>query len=236
MKILFCHPFAELYGSDRMGFETAVALRAQGHEVSVVLPGPGPLVAMYRSHGFQISELDIPVVRKKYLDPRRFVGFTWSLLRSIRRARSVLQDVRPELVYVNTVCQPTWIWAARSMKMPALCHVREAETDGPWVLRLALNATPSIANFLVFNSQHSRRTFHASSLRHPDCAVAYNGKDWGPYYRGVEHDPGVVPVLSLIGWLSPKKGPGCGDRCAQGASSTRPRRPAQDRGRHVHGI
>jgi hypothetical protein len=61
-SLLVVHPGAELYGADRVLLESATALSA-AFDVTVALPGPGPLVGELESRGVRVELCPMPVLR-----------------------------------------------------------------------------------------------------------------------------------------------------------------------------
>jgi len=207
MRVMLCHPSAELYGSDRMALEAVVGLRDRGAEVTVVLPVDGPLRSEMQAAGADVLVRDVPVLRKSALRPAGFARLVFDLLRRGPRMARVIRRVRPDLVYVNTIVQPWWALAARVLGKRVVFHVREAEVDPPPLVRRALLLPLRLGHSVVANSQFTARQIFLDcpSVR-SRTSVIYNGKDWSAY--AVPHEPasdGAFRILYL-GRLSPRKG------------------------------
>ncbi|KQT73975.1 glycosyltransferase family 4 protein [Microbacterium sp. Leaf436] len=207
MRVMLCHPSAELYGSDRMALEAVVGLRDRGAHVTVVLPVDGPLRTELRAVGADVLVRDVPVLRKSALRPAGFARLVFDLVRRGPRMVRVIRRVRPDLVYVNTIVQPWWALAARLLRKHVVFHVREAEVDPPALVRRALLSPLRLGHSVIANSQFTaRQIFRDCPSVRTRTSVIYNGKDWSAY--AVPHEPapeGAFRVLYL-GRLSPRKG------------------------------
>ena len=66
----------------------------------------------------------------------------------------LLRRIRPQVVYVNTVTIPLWLGIARLARIPAICHVHEAESAAPRLIRWVLAAPLLLARRVISNSEH----------------------------------------------------------------------------------
>ncbi len=207
--VLVAHPGAELYGSDRMLLESVTALVSSGHRVVLTLPVPGPLVAAATERGADVRLCPSPVVRKSALSPRGLVRLAGEAFTAARRGRRLIGEVRPDLIVVNTVVIPLWLGLARFSRIPAVCHVHEAEASQPLLVRRLLYGPLLLANRLIVNSQFALDTLAGSwGVLRRRSVVVYNG------VSGPDSTPGAPridvtdgPRLLFIGRLSPRKGP-----------------------------
>lgn len=207
-RVLLSHPSAELYGSDRMALEAAAALVRAGASVHVALPGDGPLVPKLREIGAKVDIVDAPVIRKSALRPAGFARLAWQLVRSAPRMRGLVKEIRPDVVYINTIVQPWWGMVGRVAGKRVVFHVREAETDAPAIVRRALLTPLRTAHSIIANSVSTAHQVAA------DCpplqsrtTVIYNGKDWSRFSELPPPDLKGALRLLFIGRLSPRKGP-----------------------------
>ncbi|GAA3945111.1 glycosyltransferase family 4 protein [Actinomadura viridis] len=200
--VVLAHPSPDLYGSDRMLVESVRAL-VPSRRVVVTLPADGPLSQVLRDAGAEVEILPVPVLRKAYMSPLGLVRLAAAALRALPRARRLLRRTGAEAVYVNTVTIPLWLVAARLARVPALCHVHEAEDGVPGPVRAALTAPLRLARTVVVNSRASAAALGAAGRR---SEIIYNGVDEPPAVT----EPRAVPTgpvrIVLVGRLSPRKG------------------------------
>jgi len=205
--LVVAHGSAELYGSDLQLVESVRAALADGWDALVVLPVGGPLVERLADVGARVRVAPVPVLRKSLLRPRALPGLAWGSLRAVVETVRLLRRERADAVYVNTVTVPTWLAAARLARVPALCHVHEAEDDLPWLVAALLTAPVLLARTVVTNSEAARRSLGAAygslSARAQVVHNGVTGPPAAPQPPG-EHDGPLR--LALVGRLSPRKG------------------------------
>ncbi|HYY12679.1 MAG TPA: glycosyltransferase family 4 protein [Kineosporiaceae bacterium] len=206
-RVLVAHPSGELYGSDRMLYESVAALAAAGWDVLVALATDGPLRALLEGTGARVVVAPAPVVRKNLLSPAGVVRFAAANLRAAPRLWRLLRGFGPDVVYVSTVTVPLWLLVGRLATRRTVCHVHEAEEGVPRPVRLALALPLLLARVVLANSRLSRdvvvRDLAALGRR---TRVLYNGVP-GPE-RWTPPRPALIgPVrLVLVGRVSPRKG------------------------------
>ncbi|MCZ2836434.1 glycosyltransferase [Modestobacter sp. VKM Ac-2985] len=205
--VLVAHPGAELYGSDRVLLESVAGLVA-GADVTVVLPGPGPLVAELEARGAQVRTCRMPVLRRSALRPRGACQLLADAARGLVPALALLRRHGRSGVYVNTLTIPSWLVLARLLRRPTVCHVHEAERGTPWLFRWVTAQPLRLADRVVVNSRTTAAvlTEVAPSLRERSVVVL----------NGVTGPATPVPPrtrltgavrLAFVGRLSPRKGP-----------------------------
>ena len=206
--VLVAHPGADLYGSDRMLLESVTGLVQAGHEVVVVMPTSGPLVAELEARGAQTRVIPMPVLRKSALRPRGMVALAAEAARSLRPSVALLRQTRPISVYVSTLTLPSWLLLARLLRRPTVCHVHEADQHRSRLVSKALVLPLLLADRLVVNSHYTSSVLTAAVPRLARrTTVVHNGVA-GP--ASVTAPRAVIegPVrLLFVGRLSPRKGP-----------------------------
>jgi glycosyltransferase involved in cell wall biosynthesis len=208
--ILATNPNADLYGASRMFLESLVGMRERGWRVVVsTAQRDGPLLEEVRVLGCEVRRVPSPVLRKTYLNPRglfRLLGLT---LRSIPAEIRLLREVRPDVVYANTITQPLWIVLARVSRVPAVCHVHEAEESAPRFVRKALALPLRLARVLILNSRFSMRVLVAvAPSLEARCVVVANGVPGPPVTRPARAVLEPPVRLCYVGRLSERKGTG----------------------------
>ncbi len=204
--VVIAHPSPDLYGSDLQMLESVTAAVDDGWQVTLVMPTDGPLAPHAAEAGAQVRIATFPVLRKSLLHPRRLFGFLASAVRATFAARRWLREAEADVLYVNTLTLPTWVYAARLARVQVLVHVHEAEEDAPLVVRAGLTAPLLAAHRVVANS----RTAAAALARPFGCLarrtqVVYNGVAGPPSPPSSPARGGTVRLL-LVGRLSPRKG------------------------------
>lgn len=127
MRILFLNTEAELQdnGGDKMLLLTVDTL-AQDHEVSVLLPEPGPLVDAIRDLGVRCDVIRYAVLHRRAANPLRAVGYLLHLAVSAVRLGRYVRKHDIDVVYANSLgvlegCVlrllggPTHIWHIHDM-------------------------------------------------------------------------------------------------------------------------
>lgn len=205
--MLVVHPGAELYGADRVLLESASAL-ATCFEVTVVLPGPGPLVDELHARGLRVVQCRMPVLRNAAMRPRGFLTLVAdAVLGAVPALRLIRRHGRAG-VYVNTLTLPSWPLLARLAGSPSLCHVHEAEASAPRLLRLGMALAPALSDRVVANSRFTLDVLCevAPRLRRRS-AVVYNAAVGPADVRPARAAPEGPLRLLYVGRLSPRKGP-----------------------------
>jgi glycosyltransferase involved in cell wall biosynthesis len=207
LPVLVVHPGAELYGADRVLVESAVAL-ATHFDVTVALPGPGPLVEVLEERGMRVALCPMPVLRNAALRPAGAVRLLVDGVRGLVPALRLLRRYGAGGVYVNTLTLPSWPVLARLAGRRSLCHVHEAEESQPRLLRRGMALCPALADRVLVNSRFTLDvlTEVAPRLRRRSTVVP----------NAVRGPSEVVPArrelagslrLLFVGRISPRKGP-----------------------------
>ncbi len=207
-RVLVAHPSADLYGSDRMVLESVRVLARTGLDVTVVLPGTGPLVPLLEELGARVVLLDVPVLRRGDLSPRGLLALAARSLRALVVSSRLLRRSGADLVYVSTLTLPTWALVARLGRVPVVVHVHETEDALGAVLRTALHLPLVLADRVVVNSPATgRAVVRAVPRLARRSRVVPNGV---PVPGAAVVPLGPAPPervrLVLIGRLSPVKG------------------------------
>lgn len=206
MKVVIAHPFPDLYGSDRMLVEAIKGMQEQSMDVTVVVPEHGPLLPRLASMGVQVEIVEVPVLRKKLLSSLGLARLIAGFPRAIGQVRRTLRRLSPDVVYVNTITLPHWIFGARSLKIPVVCHIHELQ-DGlrPAISRI-LHAPLRLSDQVVAVSE-ATKAFVVKNC--PTAAGRTTVVLNGVHLPESLNVPGSLPSrlrLGIVGRLTPGKG------------------------------
>ncbi len=205
MRVVVANPGSDVYGSDLQVLESVRALVGAGSDVVVLTPAAGPLDARFEDAGARVERVRVPVIRRAYLSPTGMVRLVAEVGRDTPGLLRALRRLRPDVLYVNTITMPWWLLAARAARVPALCHVHEAEDSDPGVVRRLMSAPLLAARRVVFIS---RTAEHAALEVVPRlrsrAVVVLNGVPDRPV-PPVAPPAGARPGLCLVSRLSERK-------------------------------
>lgn len=205
---LVAHPSADMYGSDRVLLESVSGFVESGATVTVTVPADGPLVPLLEERGARVVLAPTLVLRKSLMTPRGLVSLVSQTISGLRAGRRLMREVRPTLVWTNTITIPLWTLLARLFRVTSIVHVHEAEGSASRAVMRTLAFPLIFADQLVANSNYSAGVLKDSFARLGDrCTVVYNGVA-GPDVvtsprTTIDDDLRVL----YVGRLSPRKGP-----------------------------
>lgn len=199
--IALVHQGYELYGSDRMFIDCALALRERwpSAHLTIVLPRLGPLATRLFEFGFVVQTAELWVLRRKngFLGTfGRIILFPISIVNAYKIFRS------HELVYVNTAVILDFLLVARLFPRRALVHVHEIPT-GP-AIRLIAGFLVWSRAAIIYNSFATAAAFAlGASIR---CAIVHNGVEEPRRLTSPSYD-GARPLhILMLGRFNSWKG------------------------------
>jgi glycosyltransferase involved in cell wall biosynthesis len=200
-------PSVQLYGADRMAVESVAGLVEDGWRVFVAVPEQGPLVPLLRDAGADVRVVAAPVLRKSYLSARGVLRYGGEVAARMPSLLRLVGELRPDVVYVNTITVPPWIAAARLRGVPVVCHVHEAEESASRPVRAALASPLLLASRVMANSTASadvvKQEFGRLGRR---TRVIYNGVEGPAAPRPARESLTGAVRLVIVGRVSPRKG------------------------------
>ena len=206
-SVLVAHPGAELYGTDRVLLESVAALVAE-FDVTVALPGPGPLVEALGKLDARVVLCPMPVLRNGALRPRGAVRLLADTVRGVLPALRLLRRHGADGVYVSTLTLPSWPLLALLAGRPSLCHVHEAEQSVPRILRRGMALGPALADRVVANSRFTLDVLTEVAPRLGRRSTVIHNAVHGPAEVVPARAELTGPLrLLFVGRLSPRKGP-----------------------------
>lgn len=217
---LFIQYDARPGGSPTSGLMVVRALEQAGWRVEAVFAAPGPMMAQYEELGCRVHVLP----HGQWLGG----GSTWRGVRrwgrDLKAAAAfvrLMRQLRPELVYINTLTGFSAAAAARWLQIPALWHVRELFDDAggemhPPALggkRLARMLLTRLPERIVVNSRAVAENV-LGSAEHPKLTIVPNavGDHFFEPHAAPEECrrrlglPLGMPLVGVPGTLRPVKG------------------------------
>ncbi|MCR2814119.1 glycosyltransferase [Microbacterium sp. zg.Y1090] len=207
--VIAVHPGAELFGSDRMFLQSVIGLRERGVDVIAVLASAGPLVEQLRAAGAQVDVIPMMVLRKSFRTPLGLLRLFAAAIRNVRAATRLIDERRPDAVYVSTAIVPVWPVVARLKGVRIVSHLHEAEASAGTLMKKVLYTPHRPSHAVIVNSRFTRETMLSSAPRIGSRTnIVYNGVS-GPPVSANPPRPRVDDGLRVlyIGRLSPRKGP-----------------------------
>lgn len=211
------HPSAELYGADRQFLQSVRCLEAQFSLRTVIAEG-GPLVEELQEMGTPVDVQNSVVLRRSLLSARGakrlFTAFPNALIGAMR----VIARTRPDVILINTVTMPIWVFAAVVMRRRRVVHVHETIDESSRIVNFMLSIPLYFASYIVFNSEAARESTSRANrhiLKRVPHKVVYNGIDTDAFYPRPRSVTSSTPVIVLVGRLSPRKGTDVAVRCVR---------------------
>lgn len=127
MKIIFVSHASSLTGAPKVVFELAKIFASQ-HEVILITKKDGPLL----QQALQDNPEDIQYVNINNSHEVRLSPFE----EKVETAKGLIEQYKPDLVYVNSVASGEWVIAARTCGVKNIFHVHEMRDECLSLLRV----------------------------------------------------------------------------------------------------
>ncbi len=204
-RVLMTGSGADRYGADEMLLRVATGLVLDGFDIHVTLPEDGPLTTALQGAGIdQLHKVPVPVVRREILSPVRLFRFLLQLAVSVHRARALLRELRPSLLWVNTIVTPAWVIAGRLERIPVICHSHEIVAQSLFARRvLYLPLLLSSRIIAVSGAVRTEITQTYSGLADRTQVLLNPAFE---FRNGLAVRAGHESNVVMIGRLSPRKG------------------------------
>ncbi len=191
----------------------------RGGEVDpvVLLPSEGPLADLFRDNG-------VPVVVSSYtrwinsgntLAP---LGHTAINARALFRVRRRIRELRPDVIYSNSITNPFGALLAFMFKIPHVWHIREFVYEDlgarfDWGRRLSSSFIQAASSRVVCNSKAVLEKWGAW-LKNSPIEVVYNGFDIDSYGACEASKQNLTSKIQLLVMSSLHPGKGVEDAVA----------------------
>lgn len=209
-RLLIVHSSAELYGSDRSLLDF-LRLHAADFEVTVLLPGDGPLVELLRELGARVEIGETCKVQRDMLGLRGMLNTAIAAWRGVRLIRRMAGDKPFDLVYTNTLAVFAGALYAVIAGRPHVWHIREILSGSNLVRRCFQSLVSWLSCRIICNSTRTL-DWIATPRSQPRSRVIWNGVGpaRAPGRREIERSlrdwtPASV-VFALAGRLNARKG------------------------------
>jgi glycosyltransferase involved in cell wall biosynthesis len=201
-KIVFFSHSPDLYGAERSLLLLLEGLDRERLDAELVCPTSGLL-------GKRATEIGIPVHRlsREGITPLRPLLGRASYFLALR---SWLKESGPDLVYVNTVAHTAPVFAAKSLGLPCIVHVRESESYFRYrtlLGKLRIFALVRFPDRFVAVSSATGDLLRLSGVPDEGIAVVYNGVDpesyrpAGAVRSGARSSLGIAEEQVLVGFV-----------------------------------
>jgi glycosyltransferase involved in cell wall biosynthesis len=209
-RILFFSHSSDLYGAERSLLLLLDGIDRERYEPLLIIPGEGLMEE-------RAAGLSIPVRRlsRESIVPERPL---LSRAAYFPRIRGLLKRERPDLVYINTAAHTAPLFAARSLRLPTIVHVRESESYFSYRTLLGRARITGLVRFpdrFIAVSAATGEMLLRSGVSGSKIKVVHNGVDVDSYRPDEEsriaarRSLGVGESELLVGFLGqliPRKG------------------------------
>ena len=217
-SVLIVQRSAALDGSAHSGLLLANGLREAGWDTHVAFGFEGAIIERYDASGHETHV----VPHDNWLRRDRahqFVKDGWLEWRAASAFETLVEEIRPEVIYLNTVVSLAGAFAARRRGLPCIWHLREMFSDvggemhaPDWTRPLVRGVIHHHADRLVANSSATARNMLGEGADEamivPNAVrAAFFQEDRSPEEaRAALGLPFSSPVIGVPGTLRPMKG------------------------------
>jgi glycosyltransferase involved in cell wall biosynthesis len=225
-RVLFFSHSPDLYGAERSLLLLLQGIDRDRYDPLLVTPGRGPIEIEAAGIGIPVRRLSREGIRAHRPLLGRAAYFP--------KIRGLLKEERPDLVYVNTAAHAAPLFAARSLSLPVILHVRESEGYFGYrtlLGRIRISALVRFPKLFIAVSAATGEMLLRSGVPETKIAVVHKGVDvdsYRPYEAvrlGSRLSLGLAddePLVGFLGQLIPRKG---GDIFLQAARLVHERHP-----------
>ena len=217
-RMLVIQRSAALDGSAHSGLLLANGLREAGWDTHVAFGFEGPIIERYAvaGHETHVVPHDNWLRRSR---THQFAKDTWLEWRKACAFEALVEEIRPDIMYLNTVVSLAGALAARRKRLPCVWHLREmwadvgGEMHAPsWTVPAVQRVIRGHADRLVANSTATARNLMGSEAVVDEVVpnavrTAFFEEDRATAAARVAFDlPAGASVVGVPGTLRPMKG------------------------------
>ncbi|GAB64076.1 MAG: glycosyltransferase family 1 protein [Candidatus Jettenia sp.] len=123
--ILYVHPSADMYGSDKALLSLVLGLNKKKFRPVVLLPFEGPLAQKLKLSGIKTYVVPLTIIGRLTFNPIGLLKLPFKLFCSMRAINKVLADITVDVVHSNTLAVLSGALWARWKRIPHVWHVHE---------------------------------------------------------------------------------------------------------------
>lgn len=207
-QILFFHPSADLYGSDKI--LVYILKNYIGFSKTLILPVRGPLLELLEKECPDVKVIispDIPLIAKKYFTPKGVFRFFNQLLRFRRFLKDNHLD-SPEILYLNTLAMSPLLFFFNGRNTKKIVHVHEILPNSSLIHKIINNTglrwsdrVVCVSNAVLNNLKELQVNPHKLTLIHNGISFSSESEVSSPPF---EVDSNKTN-FTLIGRIKPEK-------------------------------
>lgn len=212
-RILYIHPWSDLYGSSRYLYELVSRLQKGFYSPIVVLPNKGPLLDNLEKSGIKTKLINISILNRKHTISEvisffiHFIPGILSVARSIKKHNIVM-------VHSNTCHVFAGAIGAKIMGIPHIWHIHERDISPHSLRKMLVRIVLFLSEKVITVSEENRKRFFGSRHSSAKIAVISGGVDLSKLNESVsgqrikdEFNIGDdTKLVGMVGRITPWKG------------------------------
>ena len=215
VNILFLHPNAELYGSDRVLLNVLKSLDRSKFNPTVILSYEGPLVYEITKLAIPVRIINLGILRRKYLNFSGILSRAYHILTSFFHLLGLIRKNHIDLIYTNTCVVLVGGLVAKVCRRQHIWYVQEIIENPVWVWKIISFLVCTLSTQVVAVSQAVKRhLLGKGKFFEKKIKVVYNGIDFNKFtpaqneskIRKEFNIPDEVLLVGMVGRITPKKG------------------------------
>jgi len=215
VNILFLHPNAELYGSDRVLLNVLKSLDRSKFNPTVILSYEGPLVYEIRKLGISAKIINSGILRREYFNFFGILSRAYHILTSFFYLLGLIRKNHIDLIYTNTCVVLVGGFVAKVCRRQHIWHVQEIIENPVWVGKIISFLVRTLSTQVVAVSQAVKRhLLGKGKFFEKKIKVVYNGIDFNKFtpaqneskIRKEFNIPDEALLVGMVGRITPKKG------------------------------
>lgn len=192
-KILYIYHVSTIGGGSYCLLNILKAVDRTKYQPIVVLREEGPLCAEIRRLNIDVYSISTirTVPYNKNLCKLSSIRSIYNLNKSLKTFKTLLKEINPDLVYVNTMMMYPYLREAKRLGFKTLIHIREhwPEKEHLWQRNRAIKQIRQYADQIVAINRYSASMIDTNSIK---CTIVYDWIDMEKRYKR-------MPLNDIIG-------------------------------------